>query len=126
MSREPSHWLTLVIASMACWFERQASAQIDYLRAEDRALRSKLAGRRILFTELNVARVAIAGSEKSDGQRIRGAPRKGDWIVDRGTKYASAFRTFPARGEMSHRILQLDRLADGGKMVDFKRTDPRC
>jgi len=41
---------------MACWFERQASAQIDYLKAEDRALRSKLAGRAHPVTELNVAR----------------------------------------------------------------------
>src|SRR5258708_507219 len=47
MSRTPPHWLALVIASMACWLERHAGAQID----ENRAPRSRLAGRRILFTD---------------------------------------------------------------------------
>jgi len=50
---------------------------------------------------------------------------KGHWIVDRDTKSASAFRTFPARGER-YRILQLNRLAGGGKMVDLQSADPRC
>ncbi len=36
---------------MACWLERQAGAQIEYLKAENRALRSRLAGRRVLFTD---------------------------------------------------------------------------
>jgi hypothetical protein len=51
MSWKPPHWLALVIASMACWLARQASAQIEYLMAENRSLRSRLAGRRILFTD---------------------------------------------------------------------------
>src|SRR6266404_7051221 len=51
MSWKPPHWLALVIASMACWLERQAGAQIEYLKAENRALRSRLAGRRVLFTD---------------------------------------------------------------------------
>src|SRR6266404_5489961 len=51
MAWKPPHWLALVIASMACWLERQAGAQIEYLKAENRALRSRLAGRRVLFTD---------------------------------------------------------------------------
>src|SRR5260370_20779765 len=112
MSRAPPHWLALVIASMACWLERQAGAQIDYLRPRTARRDRDSQGGAFCLRMLNVARVVIAGSEKSDGQRIRGAPRKGRWIVDRDTKSASAFRTFPARGEKSQRILQLDRLAD--------------
>ena len=36
---------------MASWLERSSIAQIEYLKAENRALRSRLGRRRILFTD---------------------------------------------------------------------------
>src|SRR5882762_2271698 len=76
MSRTPPHWLALVIASMACWLEREAGAQIDYLRPRTSRRDRDSQGGAFCLRMLNVARVAIAGCEKSDGRRIRGAPRK--------------------------------------------------
>src|SRR5712672_113357 len=76
MSWTPPHWLALVIASMACWLERQAGAQIDYLRPRTARGDRDSQGGAFCLRMLNVARVTIAGSEKSDGQRIRGAQRK--------------------------------------------------
>jgi hypothetical protein len=51
MAWMPKHFLTLLIASMACWLERHSASQIQYLKAENRALRSRLGPRRILFTD---------------------------------------------------------------------------
>jgi hypothetical protein len=51
MAWMPRHFLTLLIASMACWLERQSALQIEYLKAENRALRSRLGPGRILFTD---------------------------------------------------------------------------
>jgi transposase InsO family protein len=51
MAWMPRHFLTLLIASMACWLERQSASQIEYLKAENRALRSRLGPGRILFTD---------------------------------------------------------------------------
>jgi putative transposase len=51
MAWKPSNLLTLLIASMACWLERQAASQIEYLKAENRALRSRIGRGRILFTD---------------------------------------------------------------------------
>lgn len=50
MSWKPASLLALLIASMACWLERQAASQIEYLKAKNRALRSRLGRRRILFS----------------------------------------------------------------------------
>jgi len=50
MSWKPPHLVALLVACMASWLERRAAAQIGYLRAENRALRSRLGRRRILFT----------------------------------------------------------------------------
>lgn len=47
----PKQFLTLLVASMACWLERQSVAQIEYLKAENRVLRSRLGPRRIIFTD---------------------------------------------------------------------------
>jgi putative transposase len=44
-------FLALVSAGIACWLERQATARIEYLKAENRALRARLGGRRIVFTD---------------------------------------------------------------------------
>src|ERR1700733_12515007 len=47
----PASFLALVSAGIACWLERQAAARIEYLKAENRALRARLGRRRILFTD---------------------------------------------------------------------------
>jgi putative transposase len=52
---------------MASWLERRAAAQIDYLKAENRALRSRLGGRRILFTDAE--RRTLAGLAKGIGSK---------------------------------------------------------
>jgi hypothetical protein len=36
---KPRKFVALLIATMACWTERQAAAQLDFLKAENRALR---------------------------------------------------------------------------------------
>ena len=43
--------IALLSGSIAAWLERQAAARIEYLKAENRALRSRLSGRRIIFTD---------------------------------------------------------------------------
>jgi hypothetical protein len=48
---KPRNFLALLIASMACWLERQGASQIEYLKSENRVLRLRLAGRRILFSD---------------------------------------------------------------------------
>ena len=45
------NFIALLSGSIAAWLERQAAARIEYLKAENRALRSRLAGRRIIFTD---------------------------------------------------------------------------
>jgi hypothetical protein len=47
----PTNFLALLVASMANWLGRHAATQMDYLKAENRALRTRLAGRRIVFTD---------------------------------------------------------------------------
>jgi hypothetical protein len=41
--------VALLVASVGCWIERQAEARIEYLKAENRLLRSRLGRRRVLF-----------------------------------------------------------------------------
>jgi hypothetical protein len=41
MAWMPKHFLTLLIASTAYWLERQSALQIEYLKAEKRALRNR-------------------------------------------------------------------------------------
>jgi hypothetical protein len=48
---KPTHLLALLIASMVNWLGRHSAAQIDHLKAENRALRLRLGRRRILFTD---------------------------------------------------------------------------
>ncbi len=51
MPWKPRTFLALLVASMGCWLERQAAAQIEYLKAENRLLRSRLGRWRILFSD---------------------------------------------------------------------------
>jgi hypothetical protein len=47
----PGSFLALVSAGIACWLERQAAARIEYLKAENRALRIRLGRHRMIFTD---------------------------------------------------------------------------
>jgi putative transposase len=56
---------------MACWLERQSASQIEYLKAENRALRSRLGPGRILFTEAE-RRTLGALAKKIGAKALRG------------------------------------------------------
>ena len=43
--------IALLSGSIAAWLERHAAARIEYLKAENRALRIRLSGRRIVFSD---------------------------------------------------------------------------
>src|ERR1700722_12193137 len=47
----PGSFIALVSAGIACGLERQAAARIEYLKAENRALRVRLGRRRMIFTD---------------------------------------------------------------------------
>src|SRR5580704_13584715 len=47
----PGSFLALVSAGIACWLERQAATRIEYLKAENRALRIRLGRHRMIFTD---------------------------------------------------------------------------
>ena len=51
MARRIEYFVALLSASIGAWLARSAAAQIEYLKAENRALRARLAGRRIFFTD---------------------------------------------------------------------------
>jgi putative transposase len=67
MSLRPGSFLALLSASIACWLERQAAARIEYLKAENRALRARLGPRRIVFTDAE--RRTLATLAKEVGRR---------------------------------------------------------
>jgi putative transposase len=48
---------------MGCWLEREAIAQIEYLRAENRLLRSRLGRRRLLFSDAERGTLATLAKE---------------------------------------------------------------
>ena len=43
--------LQFLLMVVAGWLQRQQAATIDYLKAENRMLRARLGGRRIVFTD---------------------------------------------------------------------------
>ena len=51
MSWKQRTFLALLVASMGCWLERQAAVQIEYLKAENRLLRTRLGRQRLVFTD---------------------------------------------------------------------------
>src|SRR6267142_7262675 len=77
---KPRNFLALLIASMACWLERQGASQIEYLKSENRVLRLRLAGRRILFSDAE--RRTLGALAKEIGTR---ALRELDPIVSPAT-----------------------------------------
>ena len=60
-------FIALLSGSIAAWLERQTAARIEYLKAENRALRSRLAGRRIIFTDAE--RRTLAALAKGLGRK---------------------------------------------------------
>jgi len=50
MSLRIENFVALLSGSIAAWLQRHAAARIEYLKAENRALRRRLGGRRIIFT----------------------------------------------------------------------------
>src|ERR1700689_520152 len=63
MSWNPRTFLALLVASMGCWLEREAVAQIEYLKAENRLLRSRLGRRRLLFSDAERRTLATLAKE---------------------------------------------------------------
>ena len=51
MSLRIDNFIALLSGSIAAWLERHAAARIEYLQAENRTLRIRLGGRRIIFTD---------------------------------------------------------------------------
>jgi hypothetical protein len=51
MWRSPKNFLALLVCGMAFWLEQTAAAEIEYRKAENRALRVRLGRRRLLFTD---------------------------------------------------------------------------
>jgi hypothetical protein len=50
--------LQFLLMLVAGWLQRQQAATIDYLKAENRVLRERLGGRRIIFTDVERRRLA--------------------------------------------------------------------
>ena len=63
MPWKPRTFTALLVASMGCWLERQAAAQIEYLKAENRLLRARLGRRRLVFTDTERRTLAVLAKE---------------------------------------------------------------
>ncbi len=63
MSWKPRTFLALLVVSMGCWLERQAVAQIEYLKAENRLLRSRFGRRRLVFSDAERRTLATLAKE---------------------------------------------------------------
>ena len=68
MPWKPQAFLALLVASMGCWLERQAAAQIEYLKAENRLLRARLGRRRLVFTDPERRTLAVLA--KAIGSKV--------------------------------------------------------
>jgi hypothetical protein len=55
--------VALLVAGMGCWIGRQAEARIEYLKAENRLLRSRLGRRRVLFSDAERRALATLAKE---------------------------------------------------------------
>jgi hypothetical protein len=63
----PGSFLAMVSAGIACWLERQAAARIEYLKAENRALRIRLGRHRMIFTDAERRTLAKLAKEVGRG-----------------------------------------------------------
>jgi hypothetical protein len=97
--------LALFIASMACWLERQAASQIEYLKAENRALRARLGRRRILFS--NAERRTLGSLAKEVGRK---ALRDLDPIVCPANSCAGIGSSWRGNGRFSTIASRADRV----------------
>ena len=101
-------FIALLSGSIAAWLERQTAARIEYLKAENRALRSRLAGRRIIFTDAE--RRTLATLAKGLGRGTSGprphrhagysaplAPRSGSSEMDFPISAPAGTPTNPSR-----------------------------
>jgi transposase InsO family protein len=68
MPWKPQTFLALLVASMGCWLERQAAAQIEYLKGENRLLRARLGRRRLVFTDPERRTLAVLA--KAIGSKV--------------------------------------------------------
>ena len=64
---KPRTFLAVLVASMGCWLERQAAAQIEYLKAENRLRRARVGRGRLVFT--NPERRTLAALVKEMGSK---------------------------------------------------------
>ena len=80
MSLRIDNCVALLSGSIAAWLERHAAARIDYLKAENGALRIHFGGRRIVFT--NAERRTLGALANKLGRR---ALREFDPIVTPAT-----------------------------------------
>ena len=80
MSLRVEYFVVLLSGSIAAWLARHAAALIAYLKAENRALRTRLGGRRIVFTD--VERRTLGSLAKTLGRK---ALRELDPIVSPAT-----------------------------------------
>ena len=92
------NFIALLSGGIAAWLERQAAARIEYLKAENRALCSRLGGRRIIFTDAERRTLGILAKRLG-----RKALRELDPIVTPATllrwhrELVARKWTFPAR-----------------------------
>lgn len=98
MSLRIDNFVALLSGGVAAWLERHAEARIEYLKAENRALRTRLGGRRIVFT--NAERRTLGALAVKLGRK---ALRELDPIVTPATllrwhrELVAQKWTFPAR-----------------------------
>ena len=59
------NFITHLSGSITAWLERQAAARIEYLKAENRALRIRLSGRRIVFSDAERRTLGILAKKLS-------------------------------------------------------------
>jgi hypothetical protein len=71
MSVRPTLLFAFLSASIACWLERQAAARIEYLKAGNRALRTRLGRRRIVFMDAERRTLATLGFAPTSIRVIR-------------------------------------------------------
>ena len=74
--------LQFLLMLVAGWLQRQQAATIDYLKAENRMLRERLGGRRIIFTDAE--RRQLAEKARALGRKATRARH------DRHARYAAS------------------------------------
>ena len=75
--------LQFLLMLVAGWLQRRQAATIDYLKAENRMLRERLGGRRIIFTDAERRQLATEG----EGAGTHGAARA---LHDRHARYTTS------------------------------------